>query len=286
MSRTNSIDYRQVATGATAAIALVLVGCGGPVGEAPPAAATPAPPRRRAPRPQCPSPRRPSGITREPAVQRTGANSVRNSRPAAKAETSRQLTSPGRHAVRRQNCGPPFRPPNSASRTTTTSRTESTTVTPSRSITPAPRHSPGRGGLPAHPVSLPQPERTYRYGKHFPMEMHLVQIGAKARGRGCVHRGGRSQQSLRSRLGESAGAEGCREALPRGQSGRRRSFVNRPHLISLQRLAHHAALLGRCELDRHDDADRALGRAGCDIQAHHQRQQPAGAEAERTHDSD
>ena len=42
MSRTNSIDYRQVATGAAAAMALVLGGCGGPAGEAPPAAATPA----------------------------------------------------------------------------------------------------------------------------------------------------------------------------------------------------------------------------------------------------
>lgn len=41
MSRTNSIDHRQVATGATAAIALVLVGCGGPAREVPPAA-TPA----------------------------------------------------------------------------------------------------------------------------------------------------------------------------------------------------------------------------------------------------
>ena len=38
MSRTNSVDHRQVATGAAAAIAFVLVGCGGPAREAPPAA--------------------------------------------------------------------------------------------------------------------------------------------------------------------------------------------------------------------------------------------------------
>ena len=113
-------------------------------------------------------------------------------------------------------------------------------------------------------------------GKHFPMEMHMVHksAGGQARSRGGIDCGGSPQCGFRSGVGEPSGAEGCRDAFPFGQCRRRRPAANGSDLVSLRRLADHAALLGRRALDHHDHADPALERTGRRIYTPHQRQQP------------